>query len=255
MTRENKLALVVGFALIVFVGVLVSDHFSAARLDKPANLAQRDGRFSSRNFADGELIDLDKQNVAAKKSNPVVRPAVNTAKYKQQGVLGYAQPKHNPVKVANTNVFRLPDLQDDSSTIPAAPKKKLPRKISSKIRTVIVKPNESLSAICQREYREGSLAGALAEYNGITDPNMVRAGMKLRLPDRTFFGIISKQRNPSTKAKFSHYTVKSGDTLSDISQKLLNTARRWQELFELNRDVIDDPGNVRAGITLKIPKI
>ena len=83
MTRENKLALVVGFALIVFVGVLVSDHFSAASLDKPANLTQRDGRSSQRSFSDHELIDLDKQNIAAKKSNPVVRPAVRTAEYKQ----------------------------------------------------------------------------------------------------------------------------------------------------------------------------
>ena len=30
MTRENKLALVVGFGLLLFVGILVSDHFSAA---------------------------------------------------------------------------------------------------------------------------------------------------------------------------------------------------------------------------------
>ena len=33
MTRENKLALVIGFGLILFVGILVSDHFSAQRFD------------------------------------------------------------------------------------------------------------------------------------------------------------------------------------------------------------------------------
>src|SRR5687767_8966604 len=37
MTRENKLALVVGFGLILFVGILISDHFSTARSQQAAN--------------------------------------------------------------------------------------------------------------------------------------------------------------------------------------------------------------------------
>ncbi|NDC64960.1 MAG: hypothetical protein EBZ59_13495, partial [Planctomycetia bacterium] len=40
MTRENKLALVIGFGLMLFVGILVSDHFSAQRFD-PASVAQK----------------------------------------------------------------------------------------------------------------------------------------------------------------------------------------------------------------------
>ena len=39
MTRENKLALVVGFALILFVGILISDHFSIVRNQKAADLS------------------------------------------------------------------------------------------------------------------------------------------------------------------------------------------------------------------------
>ena len=41
MTRENKLALVIGFGLMLFVGILVSDHFSAQRFD-PATVVQAD---------------------------------------------------------------------------------------------------------------------------------------------------------------------------------------------------------------------
>jgi nucleoid-associated protein YgaU len=41
MTRENKLALVVGFGLILFVGILISDHFSVARSQATANLANQ----------------------------------------------------------------------------------------------------------------------------------------------------------------------------------------------------------------------
>ena len=252
MTRENKLALVVGFALIVFVGVLVSDHFSAARLDKPANLAQRDGRSTQRSFRDGELIDLDQQNVAAKNSKPVARPALNTSQYKQE-VSGNSQQRQEKNKKVQPYAIRLPDLQDDSLTISPDTKKSILKKISYKVRSVVVKNNESLSRICQREYQDGSLAAALAEYNGIADPNMVHAGIRLRLPDPSFFGIIDKPQASTAKDKYAHYTVKKGETLSEISQKLLKTFRRWQELYELNKDVIDDPNNVRSGITLKIP--
>ncbi len=39
MTRENKVALVVGFALVLFVGILVSDHLSRAQTQRSADLA------------------------------------------------------------------------------------------------------------------------------------------------------------------------------------------------------------------------
>ena len=52
MTRENKLALVIGFGLMLFVGILVSDHFSAQRFD-PATVAQVE------DSAAAETIQLD----------------------------------------------------------------------------------------------------------------------------------------------------------------------------------------------------
>ena len=42
MTRENKLALVVGFGLLLFVGILVSDHFSAAQRQETTKLSASD---------------------------------------------------------------------------------------------------------------------------------------------------------------------------------------------------------------------
>ncbi|MHC4219162.1 MAG: hypothetical protein ACYSU7_11985, partial [Planctomycetota bacterium] len=39
MTRENKVALVVGFALVLFVGILISDHLSDAQTRRSADLA------------------------------------------------------------------------------------------------------------------------------------------------------------------------------------------------------------------------
>ncbi|MFZ7095190.1 LysM peptidoglycan-binding domain-containing protein [Luteimonas dalianensis] len=49
------------------------------------------------------------------------------------------------------------------------------------------------------------------------------------------------------------YTVESGDNLSAISKKLYGNANRWQEIFEANRDQLDDPDLIHPGQTLKIP--
>ena len=61
MTRENKLALVVGFGLILFVGILISDHFSAANRQEAANLLpdRPPDPMTQARWQDPELIDLD----------------------------------------------------------------------------------------------------------------------------------------------------------------------------------------------------
>ena len=44
-----------------------------------------------------------------------------------------------------------------------------------------------------------------------------------------------------------------GDSLSAISKKLYGNANRWQEIFEANRDQLDDPDLIQPGQTLRIP--
>ena len=59
MTRENKVALVVGFGLILLVGILISDHLSDARTQEPANLIPRSALTETPTPHLGpELIDL-----------------------------------------------------------------------------------------------------------------------------------------------------------------------------------------------------
>lgn len=50
------------------------------------------------------------------------------------------------------------------------------------------------------------------------------------------------------------YTVKPGDTLSTVAAKLLGDARRWPELYQLNRSIIgSNPNRLQAGMVLRIP--
>jgi nucleoid-associated protein YgaU len=48
------------------------------------------------------------------------------------------------------------------------------------------------------------------------------------------------------------YTVRSGDTLSGIGK---NYGVSWQEIFEANRDILDDPDLIKPGQELNIPGV
>ena len=48
------------------------------------------------------------------------------------------------------------------------------------------------------------------------------------------------------------YTVKPGDTLSKIAKMTLGDANAYMKIFELNRDQLSDPDQIKPGQVLKI---
>jgi len=50
------------------------------------------------------------------------------------------------------------------------------------------------------------------------------------------------------------YPVKQGDSLSKLAKARLGDAKRWKELFELNRDRIEDPNSLAIGDVLRLPR-
>lgn len=51
------------------------------------------------------------------------------------------------------------------------------------------------------------------------------------------------------------YVVERGDTLSHIAQHFYGKAGGWREIYEANRDQLDDPDRIQPGQVLKIPQI
>jgi len=49
------------------------------------------------------------------------------------------------------------------------------------------------------------------------------------------------------------YTVKSGDTLSKISQQFYGSANEYMRIFYANRDTLSDPDKIQPGQQLIIP--
>ncbi len=55
----------------------------------------------------------------------------------------------------------------------------------------------------------------------------------------------------TTTTTSEEYEVVKGDTLSGIGKRL---GKNWKEIYEANRDVIDDPDMIQVGWKLKIPQ-
>ena len=49
------------------------------------------------------------------------------------------------------------------------------------------------------------------------------------------------------------YTVQSGDTLSKISRQFYGDANQYMKIFEANRNVLQDPNQIKPGQKLVIP--
>jgi len=49
------------------------------------------------------------------------------------------------------------------------------------------------------------------------------------------------------------YTVKAGDSLSKIAKGHFGDAKRYMEIFNLNKDILKDPDKIQVGQKLKIP--
>ena len=94
-----------------------------------------------------------------------------------------------------------------------------------------VKKNETLSAIAGKY---GVSTSSLQAYNGITNPNLVFIGKKLKIPDSTVQQI--------------EYTVKKGDSLGGVA------SRFGIKLSDLtSRNNIDRPDLIKVGQKIIIP--
>ncbi len=120
-----------------------------------------------------------------------------------------------------------------------------------------VQPGDSLYEIAQEAYgtEGGSFAGSdasiqliyKANKGVISDPAELTAGMVLYIPPKP-----SEQPTPG-----QNYTVKWGDSLSEIAQKAYGAANgsnaSVQLIYNANKDVISDPAEIAPGMVLYIP--
>lgn len=96
----------------------------------------------------------------------------------------------------------------------------------------IVKKGDSLSSIAKKYDMEWEELYELNKEVIGDNPNLIYEGQKLIV-----------------KSVEEYYTVESGDSLSRIAEKYDTT---WQELYEINKDIIDNPNLIYKGQKIRV---
>jgi nucleoid-associated protein YgaU len=52
---------------------------------------------------------------------------------------------------------------------------------------------------------------------------------------------------------YGYYTVQAGDTLSKLAKAHLGDAKRYMEIFNLNKSILKDPDMIKVGQKLQLP--
>lgn len=232
MTRENKLALVIGFGLLLLAGILVSDHLSAQ---------QR----------------VDEDSLVATEARVVPNPSI-------------LQPKNAPAAAIPRQTTAAPQAARTEpqaskrreiviGTPPGARERatKSPSRVTQTMRFHNVKAGETLSEISELYFGTRSRWQEIARANNIPNANGLRVGTRLVIPSGPS---ATASDAPSAQPRVEEVvvavrttTVREGDTLSGIAKRELGTGTRWKELWKANLATLPDPDLLAPGMTLRLP--
>lgn len=233
VTREHKLALIIGFSLVLVVGVLISDHFSKARSSQVATeitpgTAERFG------------ADTQGMRVVSAGGGPAFsapQPVITTPPSELPPVTPAAPPslvmgEPNPGIIdrvvnglgENTNVLTHTQTQPLPSGF--EPHASGVRPIDPTTGTLGASPVVDL-------------AGAPQIVEPTTAPAMepVREPTTAGVPDRLL----------------KRHDVREGESLYRIAQNAYGDGNLWTKLVPFNKGKISSNGSVRVGVTLVLP--
>ncbi|WP_213602293.1 LysM peptidoglycan-binding domain-containing protein [Pseudoxanthomonas japonensis] len=89
-----------------------------------------------------------------------------------------------------------------------------------------------------------------ADFSGVT----AKVDSTEQLVEKAdFSGVTARVDSTEELIGEQTYTVEKGDTLSKIAKEHLGSANAWKQIFEANRDTIDDPDRIFPGQVIKLP--
>ena len=138
-----------------------------------------------------------------------------------------------------------PPVDDEPEPTPPAPQPATTHTIAS---------GETFSRIAVRLYGDEKYWVAIAQANPLIDPERLRVGQEIRLPSPAEVAGSAAPAASDLPGGRTTYTVKSGDSLSEIAQQFYGNATQWRRIHDANRSLIgSDPTDLRAGMKLTIP--
>ncbi|MEM6551399.1 MAG: LysM peptidoglycan-binding domain-containing protein [Planctomycetota bacterium] len=127
-------------------------------------------------------------------------------------------------------------------------------------RTYTVQPRDNFWVIADRLYDDPKYWSVIAQANPTVDPTKIKPGDELRLPTRQALAEFDASSEPppvpTAPTGGRTYTVRAGDSLTLISQRVYGSARYFRRIHAANRQLIgDSPDNIREGMVLQLPAI
>lgn len=86
------------------------------------------------------------------------------------------------------------------------------------------------------------IAGNVKGVNSVNDDNLKVQGQQ------------DAQRATSSQPSTTYYTIEKGDTLSKIAGRFYGDTQKYPQIFEANREVIQDPDKIYPGQKIRIPQ-
>ncbi len=104
------------------------------------------------------------------------------------------------------------------------------------------------------ELRIPSRLALTAGEDGSTKSSAAPTAVSTAPPAAPLVPLIAPTAKPAVAAKKPRtYTVERGDNLVDIARKMYGDGRKHQDLYEANRGVMHNPGDLQPGMVLVIP--
>ena len=293
MTRDTKLALIIGASVVLLVLLLIADHIAASNRVRAGSVGA--SLASATPQADPILSVPEGQprpipSAAGQVSGPARnQPDSTRTTTRLNAETQAANNSDNPSGLTHALGSAIDATREllasdgmgaahqpataDRDTSPSTPQITLGAPITidpidGRTQTHLVRRGDTLWSIAGRYY-EGthSLHTALARYNteNLAEDGSLIIGTRLLIPDRPTLESPSQVRptprranapapNPARPpATTTTYVVQPGDVLGKIAQRFLGTSRRWKDILELNRGKLDAPEDLRVGMTIRIP--
>lgn len=274
MTRELKLALLIGFSAVLVVAVLISDHFNQYKRPRIAPL--------SGDQAMASTFGVENTSVAGSGISPE-RPLTPTKTYVEPvrgGGEGGGVVIPQGSKPMGGSPSGVTGGGPQTSPLPIDLTSKSPAKAD---REHVVASGDTFYQLAKKYYNDGSLADKLVEYNKdrVGKQAYLKIGQKLAIPDRDVLtgkapaagkpGLtpnltpnVAPSPAPSetlkklldnepvaTMATNTSYTVREGDTLYAIAN---TNGVRISELLDANPTLKSRPDTLTVGMKISLPK-
>lgn len=222
VTRELKLALIVGFSLVLFVTVLVSDHLSRARRAELPRIAEPSTSLTAIPPA-AEIKPASESNPGGREA-PAPRPAAPADIGSPFG------PTPSPA---------IAGAQPPDGKVALGP-------MVTPVERGILPPDGAQidNPIVFNQTPRSQPAGPETENGDAA------AGSDLVLQ-----GVRPQIVEPTLTPKVTEYTIEEGDTLYELSRRFYKDPRHWKALQAFNRDRLTKDGQPRTGARILIPSL